>query len=269
MKIICFFLSIIIILLLIWPNKKEEVPIQQFISINEPEEKPNKNNELIAQIEEIYSKNKVENISFDNASINLKQIGRISAKIYFSNPKNFRMIISKDIDIGMNENHFWFWSKHMRNSALFYAKHENLMSSGLKMAFNPVWIVESLNFSPPNKIENVVKYKNKLGLVEKIIGTNGREAYKLTLFENDRISGHYLYDENLSALASTEIEEYQLYNNKLIPNKITIIWHEENITMKLTLNNFSTNNINNFNFQMPNKTPKIELGIKSSPNVSK
>ena len=34
--------------------------------------------------------------------------------------------LGKETDVGSNEKQFWFWSKRMKPSVLFYSEHENL-----------------------------------------------------------------------------------------------------------------------------------------------
>lgn len=218
---------------------------------------------IIKIIEEINEKNKkIKSLTSKlNIHLNHKISINVSGDLYFEREKNFRMNIfsnfGKELDIGSNENLFWFWSK---NSNLYYSEHKNLNQTQLKTPLNPNWLLESLTIMELKK-ENIEfgKFKDFFIILQKRKGIQNETVTIATLINpnNKRIIGNYLYNKYGKMVASAEINEFY----EEIPKKIFITWYEEGITMEWILYNYKINiPINKNIWELPLLKNSINIG---------
>ena len=265
------FLIIILSLGAIYLFTKKATPNYLDLHSKVLEEIPKeKEHEILKIIKKINENNlKINNLFVENVSIKLKQkiSLNVSGTMAFQRNKNFRMNIfsnfGKELDIGSNDSHFWFWSKGMNPPTLYYANHDNLKRTLLKNPLNPNWLLESLTLMELNT-ENIEigKFKNLWVILQKRKGISNENMTIATLIDpiNERITGNYLYNSDGKMVASSEILGF--YDK--IPKRIFIIWYEEGITMEWTLNNPQINSkINSNLFLIPNIYPKINMGDNS------
>ena len=233
------------------------------------QEKPQPVHEIYGIIQEINARNaKVQSIYIADMPIKLQQ-GRmtaiVSGELAMEKDKNFRLkvthrITGKEIDIGSNSTHFWFWSKRMDPPALHYAKHEDLSKTMLRTALNPNWMMESLsvgNISTEN-IE-IAKFKDFWAVIQSRSGASGEPVTVMTLIDPARkvVVGRYLYNHTGRMIASTEYQDF----SGVIPRKILIIWYEEAITLDWDLSGAQINaGISPAFWVMPEMRNKIDMG---------
>lgn len=181
--------------------------------------------------------------------INLKLINlTFPCEIYFENPKNFRMKIygilgREDVDLGCNNDGFWYWSKWLGRNIVHYCSWDNMYRSNLKTAFNPKWIIESIGFSEISQNSEILDAGDKIYLIEKRISTQLEEVNKITIIDKiDKvILGHYILDSNNQLIVSNETLEFEKINNFLVPKKILTNIYEDNVSMIIELNNMKLN----------------------------
>jgi hypothetical protein len=267
MKKIAFFMltfclaSIILYLFIGLTNPKEMIYIHYLQSPSFPIAE----NEATQIIKEINIKNsKIKNFFCSNVEISIDNIPfKLQALLIYEKKLNFRMLVrsfvGKELDIGSNKNYFWFWSKRMVPSGLYYAKHKDLYKTKLRTPFSPKWIMESLGFEEINNKVRVSKSGLYLIIEEDRISSMNTRVTKKTLvnIESRMIVGHYLYENN-RLISSAEVKESR--NN--MPYSIRVIWHEENIGISLKLNDPGINNkINSSHWIMPDYRNKINMII--------
>ena len=234
-------------------------PINQ-ISETKNSQFNNKAYEIIKFINDQNSK--IDSIYVKNMKIKLQQknlIFNVSGELAMKKAKNFRLkinhpIFGEEMDIGSNEQYFWFWSKHMKPSALHYAKHKDTNKTMLKTALNPEWMIESLNINPIS-IENIkiTQFKEFIAIIQERVATTGENVTVLILIDpkSQIVMGRYLYNQNEKLIASAEYK----------PNKILIIWYEEAIVLKWDLSNIKINSgIDKKMWSMPEFKNKINIG---------
>lgn len=260
-----------LLLFLYWLLKPIPVAIPVYLSPKDKLIPIKPTHEVYKYIEEINEKNlKIKNISVEKIQIELQQLAiKTFGCLAMQKENNFRLkvwtVFGLEMDVGSNDQHFWFWSKRMSNPALYYSKHENLNKTMLKTPLNPSWLIESLNFGKIS-IENIEisKFKNFWMIIQPRISALGEKVVVITLIDPQKmvVSGHYLYKNNF-LIASTEILEFTLDSktNLLIPRKVLIIWHDEKISLKLELINAQINtSIQSQFWIMPDIKNKIDIG---------
>lgn len=175
-----------------------------------------------------------------------KRFVSLHGKLAFQKEKNFRFVIhsrmGKEMDLGSNESDFWFMSSQYENNTLFYCRHDLVGQARLKTPFHPVWMMDSLGF---NRIDTEdVTLMNKDSYLAVIKDTE--DARKLpcrivTMVDpkKSRVCGFYLYNQEGSLLASSEVMKYD--SSGLYPRRWSMRWNVEGLSMELELLNPSVN----------------------------
>ena len=233
------------------------------------QEKPQPVHEIYDIIKTINDRSsKINSLYIVEMPIRLQQ-GNMTAKVYgelaMEKEKNFRLKVAhqltgKEMDIGSNKTHFWFWSKRMNPPALHYSLHEDLDKTMLRTALNPAWMMESLNVSPVST-ENIeiAKFKELWATIQPRMSSTGEKVTVVTLIHPTQtvVVGRYLYNQNGKLIASTEYQDF----SDVIPRKILIIWYEEGIALDWDLSRVQTNvGINPKFWMMPDMRSKIDMG---------
>lgn len=238
------------------------------------QEKPKPVHEVYGYIDKINKRNEqIKSIFVENMTIKVKQNMTIvvHGRLAMQKKNLFRLnvwhdVFGQEMDIGSNDEVFWFWSKRMENPALYYAKHENLSKTLLKTPLNPAWLMESLNLDiiSTDNIE-VAKFKNFWALIQPRTSALGENVTVVTLIDPQKtaVVGRYLYNNQGKLSASTETQEFTIDSKTgaLIPKKLFIIWYEEGVTMEWELKNSQINvGIPQKFWVMPNMRSKIDMG---------
>jgi hypothetical protein len=159
-------------------------------------------------------------------------------------PRNFRLLVyrnEKEMDLGSNENLFWYWTKKNKNN-VFVGNYSDYPNIDLKATLNPVWIMESLGL---HKIENFETFQtDKYLLYSQKIDVKNEKLKRIIFVQKDinAIIGSYVLNENDIIISSVEILEFYESKEFYIPKKISILWPEENIKMEWHFENIKLNN---------------------------
>lgn len=224
-----------------------------------------KNNSEITQTIEIINKRieSIKSIHVPNMPIKLKTSGltfKLNGDLAFEKDRNFRLLIAhkltgKEMDLGSNQNIFWFWSKRINPPALYFSKHENIYKTNLKSALNPIIMIESLNLNEIKikNIKNTKKNEKYLILYEDRTSPTNEPldlATFIDLSTNRIVTKTLLYKDGRKIVTSQ-------YDDK----KIYYEYHEENTIMEWDLNNAKINPTLPLScWDMPNMTKTIDIG---------
>jgi hypothetical protein len=168
--------------------------------------------------------------------------------LYYEKDKKFRMFVYSsfglELDIGSNEQYFWFWSKRMKPPVLYYCLHENANKTRLKTPLNPLWLMELTNINTIKK-GSISRYGDKITVREI---QNG--IMKIILLDkNSNIIGHYLYDAN-----------HLITSCEMTPKAVEIIWPDESIRMNWSIDHSQINvKIDESAWRMPDIRRKVDM----------
>lgn len=242
-------------------------PDDKILYKNEEIEKtPTELESVIKKINEQHAT--IQSIHLNKMNIRINQNGlnfRATAELAMEKNNKFRfkarnMFSGMELDIGSNNEYFWFWSEGLGPN-LYYSEIVNINKNRLRTALNPTWMIESMNTSEIDlKNYESTKVKDFLGLTQERIGSMGEKAKILILIDqiNYRIIGRYLYDlENKLIISS----EYSNFNNNM-PRKMYTIWYEEKISLEWYLDDVKLNSkIDNSTWSMPKFNRKINIRL--------
>jgi hypothetical protein len=223
-----------------------------------------------AVVHEINAKNaKVNTFVCEDLEIKLWEGGRrhrVRGEVYYEKPKNFRLILSsilgKEIDLGSNATHFWYWSKRDKEPGLHFARHEDFPKTRLKTPFNPMLMRAALGAEIlDTKNCKIVENQQDIMLVYSRVSGSGRPV-QFSVFVSKakkQIDGFLLSDEFGKRLATCEIRE----RKGDVPVEVMFTWHEENRVMLMRFNGPKVNGpVNARHWTMPAYSPKIDMAEK-------
>lgn len=244
-KILLIIIIFLLLLLLIKFQKKENL---KPITLN-----PVQNTQVIDEINK--NNSKINKIKAD-LTIEISMI-RSKGFIAYEKENKFELVcnsfLGKELEIGSNDNFFWFWSKSFDAKTLFYADLDRLNDTRLRKIFYPNIIKSFIGIDEIKQAE-VFKDNEKFHIIEKIKISN--ELFKkITIVENYKIISHQLLDSNGKLILQADVIEFQKSSN--LPKIIKVNWIEENINQKWII----SKPIFDFEkeWQMPDYKNKINL----------
>jgi len=237
--------------------------IQENINIKEPETKKfdiaiiKKINEENSKIKSVIIKSMPVKVT--NGSMSFRLTGDLSHK----KDKFFRFILTskltgREMDLGSNDEIFWFWSKRMAQPALYFSKHEDLWKTNLKTPLNPSWMIESLNVGiiDQSKIYGSNDDGIYLYLYEKRKNAVGEDCIFMTIInkKQENVWSRKLLDESGKTIVST------FYNGDII----FMDWKDENVSMEWNVKNKQTNiDLSESMWKLPDYKKKINMAEQS------
>ena len=188
---------------------------------------------------------------------------RLSGTIQYEKLDRFRMIIQSvfgsEVDLGSNDDMFWYWSRRDPHPGMYWAKHEDYHKTRLKTPFNPLFMRDSLALNEielseaefgENDESVVVWYDRINALGQPIIYTVFID--KLT----EQIQGILITDPTGKALAVAEVQRRE----DGLPSQILYTWYEENRMLGLEFSNPTVNNnISELAWMPPDYQPRINM----------
>src|SRR5205085_9317200 len=123
---------------------------------------------------------RVQSLQTQGASISIPGAPSVGADIAVERPRRLRLraktqLTGPELDLGSNEELFWLWAARMPDSSVFFARHDQFMTSKARqmLAVEPAWLIEALGLveiDPGSVIEgpfaagdNRVQLKTTLG----------------------------------------------------------------------------------------------------------
>lgn len=238
---------------------------KQFSNLPDAPVKPKA--ELPAVVKEINERNSnIKAISCDDLEMKIWLNGhryRLTGSLHYEKPRNFRMeissILGKEVDVGSNQQVFWYWSRRDKDPGLHWAKHEDLEKTRLKTPFNPAFLRATLGVEIlPSENVKVIEKGKDIMLVYPRTGANGEPLLFAVFVNKDkkRVDGYVVTNNSGQTVAACEVQEY----SNGLPTKILYNWYEEGRVMLMVLNRPKLNpSIPPSVWQMPNIERKVNM----------
>jgi hypothetical protein len=209
---------------------------------------------------------KIRNIIYENIELCVaeKIVVRVRGFLAFEKDKKLRLVTSsfsgKEIDIGSNDDYFWFWSRRMKPPALYYASQGNITNTRLKTPFHPVWLMETLSIGKVDLLEtNIVRQGKYWAVTQPRTSILGSSIIKITMIDPEKLTivGHYIYESG-RLVVSTEIIDFYPIQNYWFPKKVRTIWLEEGVRVDWSLGPPQINKTINSNLW---KKPQMQIEL--------
>lgn len=170
-------------------------------------------------------------------------------------PHNFRMNAkvggSVEVDLGSNDQEFWYWVRRGEPPYLFHCSHEDFAKGSARMPFpfQPDWIMEALGMSEldPKKDYKVAAHPGRFELIENATSPQGHPVRKVIVFNrapsSTQVSAYLLQDAKGNEICSAHITETQVDRGSgaIIPRRIQLSWPAESVKLKMKLDDVLVN----------------------------
>lgn len=265
--VIALFGFFVVVVVLLWLSTGEDVKHNQPVKLGV--EKKIEKSQAVPVLDEINARNEnIRNFDCDNLRVIAQMPGKRPARIHgylsYEKERKFRLelssLLGSELDIGSDGNVFWFWSRRIKEPGLYWAYHKDFNKTRLKTPFNPFWLSHCLGIDKIDYKDAVIDSTgSKWRVIKNTINAKNEPVTAVIYIDPKRklITGHGMYERDGTLAASSEIEAFEKNG---MPSKMTFMWYKEDASMVWTLNNTRLNvGINPSRWEMPNRTPKIDM----------
>lgn len=193
-----------------------------------------------------------------------------SGFLAYEKDKNFRLIVNsvfgKEIDIGSNDEHFWYWAKRSTEKSLFFSSYKNLSNTRLKDPVNPL-VLKSILFIDvlPIKATQVYETTDNFFIEWPTKSIDEKENMSCCIKINKKThqpSNMVFKNSKNKTITEATVLNSIKYKDTYLAQKIKISWPDENIEMTWELKDVEINSqINSSYWKMPNHDHKVDIGI--------
>jgi len=213
----------------------------------------------LAQVLDVVNDNsaRVQAFSTTQAKIMTPGLPSINANIVFQRPRSFRLVaqtvlLGPEVDLGSNDELFWFWIKRAQPPALFSCRHEQFAASAARsiIPVEPEWLIEALGvvtFDKTAPIEGPFPVGNGRLEVRTKSVASGRQMLRVTIIDDSRgvVLEEHVYDGQgvrlASAVMSRHLRDFE--SGATLPRHIEIQWPPAKFEMSIDMNNMQINQL--------------------------
>lgn len=178
----------------------------------------------LEQIVQTVNQNNLQIQSFSTAQAEMSAegvLGTLRGPLAFERPKRFRfqggtLVTGPEVDLGSNDELFWFWMRRNPQRAVFYCRHDRFVQSPLRqvLPIGPDGLVEALGIQPIEPgLPHQGPFPAKNGALElrTLRETDAGPMTKITLVDPTRglIAAQYVFDSQGRIVASSVVQEFR------------------------------------------------------------
>lgn len=177
-----------------------------------------------------------------------------STNIVFERPRRLRVIagtaIGDELDIGSNDELFWFWVRRNDPPAVLYCRHNEFASceAAQRLPVDPRWFIEAfgiVEFSPSDQHQGPVRRSDGRLEILTVRQTPCGPATKKTVVDATTalVYEQHLYDYLGRIVASVIVREHRLdpLTNLVMPKVIDLQYPQAQLSMQVNLGNVTIN----------------------------
>ncbi len=213
----------------------------------------------LAQVVDVVNDNsaRVQAFSTMQAKIITPGLPSINANIVFQRPRSFSLVaqtalLGPEIDLGSNDELFWFWIKRAQPPALFSCRHDQFAASAARtiIPVEPEWLIEALgvvSFEKTAQIDGPFPVGNGRLEVRTRSMASGRPMLRVTIVDDSRgvVLEEHVYDSQgvrlASAVMSRHLRDFE--SGATLPRHIDIQWPPAKFEMSIDMNNMQINQL--------------------------
>jgi hypothetical protein len=169
-------------------------------------------------------------------------------------PRNFRLMGKAlgrpAVDVGSNENEFWFWISENRPPYVYHCSHADLARGGVNLPFpfHPDMVMSALGMAKydPAKPYQLKESPQFLELIEETTSAQGQPVEKITVFNRmearpgePQVVAHKVVDRQGKILCRADIQSVvtSQQTGAILPRVVLLSWPGQRMSMRMTLNN--------------------------------
>ncbi len=198
----------------------------------------------------------IESLTATQASLSGPGMPTLRAALVFQRPKRLRLradlLGSPEIDLGSNDELFWFWVKRGEPAALFYCRHDRFAESSARrlVPVDPDWLIEALGIG---LIDPALPHQGPLALpgdrleLRTITETHDGPTTKITILDAGHgwILEQRLHDAHgrLLAAATTGRHKRDPLTGLFVPTVVQASCPAAQFAVRLDLGNVQVNRL--------------------------
>ncbi len=182
---------------------------------------------------------RVMRLQSNNASITIPGVAGIPllrGNIAAERPKRLRVqastsLTGTEVDVGSNDELFWFWTKRNEPPALYFARHDQFASSAAQQSLpiEPEWLWDALGltrFEPTDQHTGPLPYASGTVEIRSVLNRPGGRYTKSTVIDASTawVLEQHVYDASGVLLASSQANQHRYYPEAgvSLPQKIDL-----------------------------------------------
>jgi hypothetical protein len=208
---------------------------------------------------------RMQSLQCNDVSINVKDgslrpIPGLSGIMSCQKPQNLRLqarvMGTPAVDMGSNNDEFWFWVSQNDPPALMHCSYQDLARGNVNLPFpfSPDWILEALGMKEynPNGNYQVRVTEKTVELSEQTTSLQGQPVTKVTVFDRASVStsrpqvrAHRLLDTKGTVIYSADILKTQsdTVTGVVVPYQVSLAWPVQKLQMSMKLDEVRVNSI--------------------------
>jgi hypothetical protein len=179
---------------------------------------------------------RIQTLQTQGATISIPGVPAIGAEIALQRPRQLRFragtnLLGPELDLGSNDELFWFWAARAPGSSVYFARHEHFATSPARqmLAIEPAWLIEALGvveIDPATVTEGPLAGDGDRVQLRTTLPTSAGQFSRLLIFDKKYawVLEQHVYDERGQLVASsrTSQHEYQQLDGVSLPRRIEV-----------------------------------------------
>ena len=196
---------------------------------------------------------RVRQLHSDNASLSMPGLPALRASLSFEQPKRFRLrakLFGPELDLGSNDNEFWFWAKANPEPVIYFARYDQLQASPMQLGIpvEPEWIVEALGlvqFDPQGLHEGPFPQENDRVMVRSRLPREGGDLQRTVVIDSRYgwVLEQYLVDAQgrTVAVARASGHRYDAEQGVALPQVINVQLPPSSLSFQIEVSQYVLN----------------------------
>ncbi|MEM8947488.1 MAG: hypothetical protein AAGD11_20105 [Planctomycetota bacterium] len=183
-----------------------------------------------------------------------------------------------EVDLGSNDELFWFWVKRNQPPALYFSRHDQFAGSAAQqfMPIEPGWLLDALGmmqFSPNDRHEGPFPQGDGAVEIRSILQTRGGQMSKSTIVDARRawVLAQHIYDANGTLVATTTAKDHRYYPEVgvSLPQEIELRVPAAELSLSIDVGTVQLNGLidNPALWTLPTIAPQIDLGTAAPGTI--
>lgn len=191
----------------------------------------------------------------DGATVTVAGFPPLRTNLEIERPRRFRMraeLLGPEMDLGSNDELFWFWVKRNPQPAVYYARHEQFARSNTRqmLPVDPLWLTDALGvvqFDPLAKFEGPFPAgQNRVQIRTKVPTPEGEQTRAYILHDQyGWILEQHVYDVRGQVIASARASKHRHFPNEQVtlPLHVDLQIPSAQLSFSVNVSGYQFNNL--------------------------
>lgn len=197
----------------------------------------------------------IRQLHADGATISVAGFPPLYTNLEFERPRRFRMRaqgIGPELDLGSNDELFWFWVKRNAQPAVYFARHEQFAHSPTKQVIpiDPLWLPEAMGVV---QLDPMIKYEgpfpagpHRVQIRTRVATPQGDQTRAYVMHDQyGWLLEQHVYDARGQLLASARASKHQHYKGEgvTLPQHVEIQVPSQQLNLTLNVSGYQINHM--------------------------